>query len=489
MALTQDSEAPDPVAGLAGGPRRTAFGGVADTLRRAREEHDQDLATIAQVLRIRYSYLEAIEAGEFERLPGVAYATGFLRTYAEFLGLDGEEIVERFKHESRGSERKPELVFPEPVTDVRIPGGAIVLISAVLLALAYGGWLYLSNEGKSVADLIAPLPERMQAMIVGERGGVPEPAPVERSTGLTPPSPSAAPTPEGGSPTDGVALTDGAVVPAPEQGATLQPERDQPAGGLPEPPASAAPLASEVAATTARADPKPDAPASDTQAPAEPAEVETRSARAEAAPLVATPAQSEPAAASAPETAPASTSWRAASVAPPPEAPSQPGTGTPSASASTSADPSASASTSADPSATSPTSADPSATGSSYGEDTVVIPAPPSIPQAMAMPGSRSPRVYGESNENARIVLRAVQDSWVQVRDRQDALLLTRVLRVGDTYHVPDRQGLTLLTGNAGGLEIEVDGVKIPPLGPVGSVRRQIVLDPARLLDGTAAPR
>ncbi len=43
--------------------------------------------------------------------------------------------------------------------------------------------------------------------------------------------------------------------------------------------------------------------------------------------------------------------------------------------------------------------------------------------------------------------------------------------------------------GKAGGLEIRVDGVPIPPIGPVGTVRRQIALDPARLLSGAAVPR
>jgi cytoskeleton protein RodZ len=123
-----------------------------------------------------------------------------------------------------------------------------------------------------------------------------------------------------------------------------------------------------------------------------------------------------------------------------------------------------------------------------FVEQTVVIPSPPAVPQSMIF-GDRSPRIYGQSTESTRIVLRAVQDSWVQVRDRQNALLLTRVLRAGDTYYVPSQDGLTLLTGNAGGLEIEVDGTKVPPLGPIGTVRRQIVLDPTRLLNGTAARR
>jgi cytoskeleton protein RodZ len=122
-------------------------------------------------------------------------------------------------------------------------------------------------------------------------------------------------------------------------------------------------------------------------------------------------------------------------------------------------------------------------------EEIVEIPLPPTSTPDMALSSVRAPRVYGESNAGARIVLRAVQDSWVQIRDRQEALLLTRVLRSGDIYYVPDQDGLTLLTGNAGGIAIEVDGVAVAPLGPTGEVRRQIALDPARLLDGSALPR
>ncbi len=106
------------------------------------------------------------------------------------------------------------------------------------------------------------------------------------------------------------------------------------------------------------------------------------------------------------------------------------------------------------------------------------IPAAPQL--ASRIPG-REPQVYGADNVDARIVLRAHQDSWVQVRDAQDSLLLTRVLRQGDEYRVPNRSGLTLLTGNAGGIEILVDGRRVQPLGPLGAVRRDIVLDPEQL--------
>ena len=116
----------------------------------------------------------------------------------------------------------------------------------------------------------------------------------------------------------------------------------------------------------------------------------------------------------------------------------------------------------------------------------IEIPPPPRISRPSDSP---VPRVYGQARADTRIVIRATQESWVQVRNRNDIPLITRVLRAGDTYYVPNREGLTLVTGNAGGLEIEVDSVRLPPLGSVGTVRREIALDPTKLLAGTAVAR
>jgi cytoskeleton protein RodZ len=110
--------------------------------------------------------------------------------------------------------------------------------------------------------------------------------------------------------------------------------------------------------------------------------------------------------------------------------------------------------------------------------------APESSAPTTAFLLNHQPTVYGEENADARIVLKASQDAWVQVRDREGNLLLTRVLRVGDSYRVPNQADLTLLTGNAGGLEISVDGSQLPALGPVGAVRRNIPLDAEALRSG-----
>ena len=75
----------------------------------------------------------------------------------------------------------------------------------------------------------------------------------------------------------------------------------------------------------------------------------------------------------------------------------------------------------------------------------------------------------------------------MQIRDdNANQLIMTRLMRGGDSYRVPRKSGLTLLTGNAGALEITVDGEVMPPIGPPGSVRRHVTLKADLLRKGTA---
>jgi cytoskeleton protein RodZ len=111
---------------------------------------------------------------------------------------------------------------------------------------------------------------------------------------------------------------------------------------------------------------------------------------------------------------------------------------------------------------------------------------PPTAPQGPTETSADSGRVYGDTTGPVRIVMRAVADSWVQVRDADRSTLFTRLLKAGDTYRVPERPGASMLIGNAGGLEIMVDGKAAPPVGPMGAVRRDVALDPEALMAGTA---
>ncbi|MFQ5468423.1 MAG: helix-turn-helix domain-containing protein, partial [Kiloniellaceae bacterium] len=179
---------------LAPVPPAAARDSVSLTLRRERAAHGQSVRTIAQVLRIRQGYIEALESGTFDQLPGTTDALGFLRTYAEYLGLDGDEMVDRFKAEVGGAEQRAELVFPEPVVEGRIPGGAVILISVALLGAAYGGWFYLSNQGRSVSSLIPAMPSQLRALVEPAEEPPAETAPVPATA--TPVVEAPAPAPE-----------------------------------------------------------------------------------------------------------------------------------------------------------------------------------------------------------------------------------------------------------------------------------------------------
>ncbi len=97
------------------------------------------------------------------------------------------------------------------------------------------------------------------------------------------------------------------------------------------------------------------------------------------------------------------------------------------------------------------------------------------------------PAKYGGAN-TGRIILRARADTWVRVQADEDdgQVYLGRILHAGDEFRLPDRDDLLLMTGNAGGLEIMVDGKKVAGIGSLGMVRRRVLLDPMRLLAGTA---
>jgi len=111
---------------------------------------------------------------------------------------------------------------------------------------------------------------------------------------------------------------------------------------------------------------------------------------------------------------------------------------------------------------------------------------PGAEPGVSAEGGGRTGTSFGDPEE-ARIVLRAKAESWIQVRDEpNDRVLLARLLRPGDEYRVPNRSGLNLWTGNAGGLEILVDGEPVPSIGETGRVRRRVVLEVEPLRTGAA---
>ena len=89
-----------------------------------------------------------------------------------------------------------------------------------------------------------------------------------------------------------------------------------------------------------------------------------------------------------------------------------------------------------------------------------------------------------EATPGPRMIIRARLESWVEITNAKQEILVSRVLRAGETFVVPNEPGLVLNTGNAGGLDVEIDGRMAPSLGSIGLVRRGIPLDPALIAGG-----
>ena len=114
---------------------------LGEYLRNKREEKNISLDQVAQVTKINISYLQAIENDDFHMLPASTFVKGFLRHYAQCIGLDPEDVVFRFKSALQ-SEKEP------PGRLVRRKGvfkksGLIVFF---LLFLGFVVWLFL-NQG------------------------------------------------------------------------------------------------------------------------------------------------------------------------------------------------------------------------------------------------------------------------------------------------------------------------------------------------------
>lgn len=142
--------------------------GIGATLREARIRRKIELSQVEAAIKIRIRYLRAIENEEWDALPGGAYTRGFIRTYAIYLGLDGERLADDYRRATApaGGERAPRRVEPVPAS-ARRDGSRIsgrLLIAAVcllLVALAVGIGL-AGGDGDSPP---APSPA------TGDRGG------------------------------------------------------------------------------------------------------------------------------------------------------------------------------------------------------------------------------------------------------------------------------------------------------------------------------
>lgn len=152
-------------------------------LRQLREARGETASDVAHSLKLTSRQIEAMEAGRLDLLPGAAFARGFLRNYARYLGVDAAVVLAAFE-----SDVAPRAVELAPVSNavgvmpsgsggrsVQLPMGLIagVLVLAVLVGW-YFDWFRMPKENAEVAESVA-----------------------ETATQVTPPLTSAAAAPQG----------------------------------------------------------------------------------------------------------------------------------------------------------------------------------------------------------------------------------------------------------------------------------------------------
>ena len=412
-------------------PRIKAIG---QYLRTTRQERGEDLYDIADFLRIRPSYLFALEEGDLDAMPGRPYAFGFMRSYADYLGFDGHAVVAEVKGLLEGVP-PARIQAPRRPVESRRPAWSLVTACIILLVAALGAWKVVTGGHSDTLSRIASLPGQIGAylssVIDSDRDIVqplPPPAQVRTASGT-------------------------ALPPATKQDPVVDRGRDEP----------------EIIA----ADPKSDEVAEETPPPATDGEVVAEVERIEAPESTATVPvivrqidvgnlrQPAPAVeAGLPERLASSPAGETVEVEPLDQA---------------LLDKAQHLASDTVPQE----SQDPvSANASEISRETATA----LLGRLQAGTGNGEQRVYGEPLADARVVLVARESSWIQIKSSERDYIRSRTLEPGDRFALPNRNDLALWTGNAGGLEVVVDGRNLGRLGSHGAVMRDVALSPEMLL-------
>jgi hypothetical protein len=121
---------------------------IGSSLRTAREHRQLQLSDVERATNIRSKYLAALEDERFDVLPGTAYVKGFLRTYADFLGLDGATFVDEFNERYAPAEL-PEATAPVRVQKPRRLVGAWLVVIPLAVGIGLLGWRVSRGGGGS----------------------------------------------------------------------------------------------------------------------------------------------------------------------------------------------------------------------------------------------------------------------------------------------------------------------------------------------------
>jgi cytoskeletal protein RodZ len=146
-------------------------------LRRARMARNMSVEDISRATKITQTLIRAIESDDFAKLPGGLFTRGYLRAYAREVGLDAEELIERYRVgvgamapqvEAQQAQPKPEPVsnsrFPAPVPDDTSRSRHVQILQLCLILLMVAAYFAFSRRPKpetpSEAKTVAPVAQQ-----------------------------------------------------------------------------------------------------------------------------------------------------------------------------------------------------------------------------------------------------------------------------------------------------------------------------------------
>jgi cytoskeleton protein RodZ len=151
---------------------------IGNSLREARFRQQLEFGELEQATKIRSRYLRALEEESFDTLPAQTYVKGFLRTYADYLGLDGQLYVDEYNSRfGAGEEEHREPVVARRTSSVRPQHrrlenrGVLFALAGIgaLFALVIAAWKFSDNGPQRIPNLPGTTPTSTPAAPTGAK--------------------------------------------------------------------------------------------------------------------------------------------------------------------------------------------------------------------------------------------------------------------------------------------------------------------------------
>jgi cytoskeletal protein RodZ len=163
--------------------------------KKAREGLGLSLEDVASETRISVRFLQAIESEDFQRLPGGVFNRGFIKAFAERIGIDPIAALAEYDRLARGRESDPVPRSQDEALEAPVRLSWIIYpIGAVILILAIAGYFFLTRgseaPGATTPPIIASSPPTVSSPPIPAPSAVPTPAAAAPAPQNEPPPPA-----------------------------------------------------------------------------------------------------------------------------------------------------------------------------------------------------------------------------------------------------------------------------------------------------------